>query len=80
MRRRTQKLGGRRTIIYIIVVVLLVAGNYLYDNFAPERAEASEVEAVEMAEETLFISFGLNVDASPIDCGKTVAVPALATP
>ncbi len=51
MRRRTQKLGGRRTIIYIIVIVLLVVGNYLYDNFAPERAEASEVEAVEMAEE-----------------------------
>ena len=56
MRRRTQKLGGRRTIIYIIVIVLLVAGNYLYDNFAPERAEASEVEAVEMAEEMAAIS------------------------
>jgi hypothetical protein len=35
MRRRTHKLGGNKTIIYIIVVVLLVAGNYLYDNFAP---------------------------------------------
>ncbi len=50
MRRRTHKLGGRRTIIYIIVIVLLVAANYLHDNFTPESAEASEVEAVEMAE------------------------------
>lgn len=50
MRRRTQKLGGRRTIIYIIVVVLLVVGNYLYDNFAPEQAEAAEIEEVEFTE------------------------------
>ena len=47
MRRRTHKLGGNKTIIYIIVVVLLVAGNYLYDNFAPEQAEAAEIEEVE---------------------------------
>ena len=47
MRRRTHKLGGNKTIIYIIVVVLLVAGNYLYDNFAPEQAEAAALEEVE---------------------------------
>ena len=40
-------MGGNKTIIYIIVVVLLVAGNYLYDNFAPEQAEAAEIEEVE---------------------------------
>ena len=50
MRRRTHKLGGNKTIIYIIVVVLLVAGNYLYDNFAPERAEAAALEEVEFTE------------------------------
>jgi DNA/RNA endonuclease G (NUC1) len=50
MRRRTHKLGGDKTIIYIIVVVLLVAGNYLYDNFAPEQAEAAEIEEVEFTE------------------------------
>ena len=47
MRRRTHKLGDNKTIIYIIVVVLLVAGNYLYDNFAPEQAEAAALEEVE---------------------------------
>ena len=50
MRRRTHKLGGNKTIIYIIVVVLLVAGNYLYDNFAPEQAEAAALEEVEFIE------------------------------
>ena len=50
MRRRTHKLGGNKTIIYIIVVVLLVAGNYLYDNFAPEQAEAAALEEVEFTE------------------------------
>lgn len=50
MRRRTHKLGGNKTIIYIIVVVLLVAGNYLYDNFAPEQAEAADIEEVEFTE------------------------------
>lgn len=50
MRRRTHKLGGNKTIIYIIVVVLLVAGNYLYDNFAPEQAEAAEIEEMEFTE------------------------------
>ncbi len=50
MRRRTHKLGGNKTIIYIIVVVLLVAGNYLYDNFAPEQADAAEIEEVEFTE------------------------------
>ena len=50
MRRRTHKLGGNKTIIYIIVVVLLVAGNYLYDNFAPEQAEAAEIEEVVFTE------------------------------
>ena len=50
MRRRTHKLGGNKTIIYIIVVVLLVAGNYIYDNFAPEQAEAAEIEEVEFTE------------------------------
>ena len=50
MRRRTHKLGDNKTIIYIIVVVLLVAGNYLYDNFAPEQAEAAEIEEVEFTE------------------------------
>lgn len=43
-------MGGNKTIIYIIVVVLLVAGNYLYDNFAPEQAEAAEIEEVEFTE------------------------------
>lgn len=50
MRRRTHKLDGNKTIIYIIVVVLLVAGNYLYDNFAPEQAEAAALEEVEFTE------------------------------
>ena len=51
MRRRTQKLGSRKTLIYIIIVVLLVAGNYLYDYFAPESAEASQqTEQVEIPE------------------------------
>ena len=50
MRRRTHKLGGNKTIIYLIVVVLLVAGNYLYDNFAPEQAEAAALEEVEFTE------------------------------
>ena len=50
MRRRTHKLGSNKTIIYIIVVVLLVAGNYLYDNFAPEQAEAAALEEVEFTE------------------------------
>ena len=43
-------MGGNKTIIYIIVVVLLVAGNYLYDNFAPEQAEAAALEEVEFTE------------------------------
>ena len=50
MRRRTHKLGGNKTIIYIIVVVLLVAGNYLYDNFAPDQVEAAALEEVEFTE------------------------------
>ena len=50
MRRRTHKLGGNKTIIYIIVVVLLVAGNYLYDNFVPEQVEAAALEEMEFTE------------------------------
>ena len=46
MRRRTHKLGSSKTIIYIIIVVLLVAGNYIYNSCAPECAEASELESV----------------------------------
>ena len=42
MRRRTQRLGGRRTTIYIIIVGLLLAAHYLYDNFAPDAAIASQ--------------------------------------
>ena len=47
MRRRTKPLGGRRPLLYIVVVALLLAGNYLYDNFAPEQAEAAALEEVE---------------------------------
>lgn len=36
-------MGGRRTTIYIIVVGLLLAAHYLYDNFAPELAIASDI-------------------------------------
>ena len=42
MRRRTQRQGARRTIIYLIVVGLLLAAHYIYDNFAPEVALATE--------------------------------------
>ena len=35
-------MGGRRTLIYIIVVGLLLAAHYLYDNFAPDVALAAE--------------------------------------
>ena len=62
MRRRTHKLGGNKTIIYIIVVVLLVAGNYLYDNFAPEQAEAAALEEVE---------FTVSPAEAPAPKGKT---------
>ena len=51
MRRRTHKLGGNKTIIYIIVIALLAAGKYIYNNFAPESAEAAEVENVAVLED-----------------------------
>ena len=35
-------MGGRRTLIYIVVVGLLLAAHYLYDNFAPEAAIAAD--------------------------------------
>ena len=35
-------MGSRRTTIYIIVVGLLLAAHYLYDNFAPEVVVAAE--------------------------------------
>lgn len=65
MRRRTHKLGGRKTIIYIIVVVLLVAANYLYNNFAPESADASELEAVEMVEAVEIQPTAMQPSATP---------------
>jgi DNA/RNA endonuclease G (NUC1) len=42
MRRRTKRMGGRRSIIYLIVVGLLLAAHYIYDNFAPEVVVAAE--------------------------------------
>ena len=65
MRRRTHKLGGNKTIIYIIVVVLLVAGKYIYNNFAPESAEAAEVESVAVLEDNH------SEEAAPAPKGKT---------
>ena len=41
MRRRTKPLGGRRPLLYVVVIALLLAGNYLYDNFAPKAQEQS---------------------------------------
>ena len=48
MRRRTQRLGGKRQLIYIVVIVILLAGHYLYDNYiAPHQDKISAVvEAV----------------------------------
>ena len=34
-------MGGRRPLLYIVVVALLLAGNYLYDNFLPKADESS---------------------------------------
>ncbi|MBO7343030.1 MAG: DNA/RNA non-specific endonuclease [Alistipes sp.] len=52
MRRRTKRMGGRRTTIYIIVVGLLLAAHYIYDNFAPEAAIAADYAGqVEFASE-----------------------------
>ena len=34
-------MGGRRPLLYIVVIALLLAGNYLYDNFLPEVDEPS---------------------------------------
>ncbi len=45
-------MGGRRTTIYIIVVGLLLAAHYIYDNFAPEAAIAADYAGqVEFASE-----------------------------
>lgn len=41
MRRRTKPMGGRRPLLYIVVIALLLAGNYLYDNFLPKVDEPS---------------------------------------
>ena len=43
MRRRTKKLGSRRTTIYIIVIVLLVAANYIH-GLTEENAEVVAIE------------------------------------
>ena len=34
-------MGGRRPLLYVVVIALLLAGNYLYDNFAPKAQEQS---------------------------------------
>ena len=65
MRRRTHKLGGNKTIIYIIVIALLAAGKYIYNNFAPESAEAAEVENVAVLEDNH------SEEAAPATKGKT---------
>lgn len=49
MRRRTQRLGSRRTIIYIVILVVLVAVNYLRSE---NSAEASEEMSVELPSAT----------------------------
>ena len=43
MRRRTKKLGSRRTTIYIIVLILLVAANYSH-GLTEENAEPTAIE------------------------------------
>ena len=43
MRRRTKKLGSRRTTIYIIVLILLVAANYIH-GLTEENAEPTATE------------------------------------
>ena len=43
MRRRTKKLGSRRTTIYIIVLILLVAANYIH-GLSEENAEPTATE------------------------------------
>ena len=43
MRRRTKKLGSRRTTIYIIVIVLLAAANYIH-GLSEENAEPTAIE------------------------------------
>ena len=43
MRRRTKKLGSRRTTIYIIVLILLVAANYIH-GLTEENTEPTAIE------------------------------------
>ena len=43
MRRRTKKLGSRRTTIYIIVLILLVAANYIH-GLSEENTEPTAIE------------------------------------
>ena len=57
MRRRTKKLGSRRTTIYIIVIILLVVANYIHglssDNAEPTAIEQeAEVQASEQPTES----------------------------
>ncbi len=50
MRRRTKKLGSRRTTIYIIVIVLLVAANYIHglsNDTEPATTEQTSAQAEE---------------------------------
>ncbi|MBQ5898366.1 MAG: hypothetical protein IIW87_00380, partial [Alistipes sp.] len=53
MRRRTQKMGGRRPIIYIVIIAILALASYIHNNFGAEsKAAESEVreESVESSE------------------------------
>lgn len=47
MRRRTKPLGGR-PLLYLVVIALLLAANYVYDNFAPD-SEASLQDSTQSA-------------------------------
>ena len=54
MRRRTQKMGGRRPIIYIVIIAILALASYIHNNLGAEsKAAESEVsvESSEMVEE-----------------------------
>ena len=43
MRRRTKKLGSRRTTIYIIVIIMLMAANYIH-GLSSENTESTTIE------------------------------------
>lgn len=79
MRRRTKKMGNRRPILYFIVIALLLAANYLYDNFS--LGSADEDFSQEQQEQEGGQQVGQHAPAGmrfeqPVEFGADMAAPA----